>query len=363
MPYGILFLFIIVFGTVYSLSARHWLPVWAGLEINLIAFIPLMLYRGTTQETESAVKYFIFQAVGSAIIILRRLLRFGTSFVWDFSSKSFPVFMEKGLFILVIGLFLKMGVFPFHFWFPGVAARSSWFTGLFLFTWQKIAPLFLFFSLSCLWRATFFILILFVAALSSIVGGVGGINQTQLRALLAYSSIAHIGWLVFCACLRERIIKIYLIIYFFITVCIFLIAWKAETNLVFQVFSSFFGKKAVFRLSMVFLLLSLGGIPPLLGFVPKWIVINFAVKIEMIFMLILLIVGALLRLFYYLRLTFSVLFLSGPFFLKENYLLEKWTLDGLCIFRIIFNSLGGVFLIKNFYFERLLYAMGLFYKP
>lgn len=367
IPYGFIFFIITMFGTIYSLRARHWLGVWAGLEINLIAFIPLIVYRGTVLETESAIKYFIFQAVGSAIIIFRRLLRFGTNFVWDLRSSGMSLLIGKGIVILILGLLLKLGAFPLHFWFPGVSAGLSWLRNLLLFTWQKLAPLFLLFSVFCLWNRSFVSVIIMVLARGSrIIGGVGGINQTQLRALLAYSSIAHIGWMIFCCCLSERRIKIYFLIYFFITFCIFLGMWQREINLIFQAFRSFLGKNLILRFFIIILLLSLGGIPPLLGFVPKWVVLRLARSTDIVFILIFLILGSLMRLFYYLSLIFSAFFSSGPFLIREIYIRtkrKKSFLVNILVLGIFMNLLGGLFLIGNLYSMDYLYAMGLFNKP
>nr|DBA44225.1 TPA_asm: NADH dehydrogenase subunit 2 [Cyathermia naticoides] len=353
MPYGFLFFIMTMFGTIYSLSASHWLAVWAGLEINLIAFIPLMVYRGAVLETESAIKYFIFQAVGSAMIMFSSLLSFGANFIWDLSSNDMSLLISKGVIVLVLGLLMKLGAFPLHFWFPGVVVGLSWFSNLLLFTWQKVAPLFLLFSMFCLWSGGYFTsVIMLVAAGSSLVGGIGGVNQTQLRALLAYSSIAHMGWMVFCCCLSEGGMKLYFSIYFFITLCIFFSVWESEMNLVFQAFSSFFGKNMMLRTFVIILLLSLGGIPPLLGFVPKWMVISLASSTDMFITLGFLILGSLISLFYYLSLTFSAFFSAGPVMLSESYVAtfnKSKILIIALILGVFFNLLGGLFLLSNFY--------------
>jgi len=363
IPYGFLFFFITIFGAVYSLRSRHWLGAWVGLEINLIAFIPIILYRGIVLETESAIKYFIFQAVGSALIIFRRLLRFGLDFTWDLSINDSSFLVFKGIFILRIGLFLKLGVFPFHMWFPSVIAGLSWFARFLLLTWQKIAPLFLLFFISYMWGSQIIFFLLLIAAGSRLVGGIGGINQTQLRALLAYSSIAHLGWIVFCCFLREARLEAYFGIYFFISLCIFLVIWNIEVNLVFQAFSSFFGRNVIARFSFILFFLSLGGIPPLLGFAPKWMVLNLGRERNLFFILIILIIGSLLRLFYYLSLIFSSFFSSSSVFFKElNFSENNYFLNIILVVGTGLNLFGGLIFLDNFFIERFLYAMGLFNK-
>nr|DBA44264.1 TPA_asm: NADH dehydrogenase subunit 2 [Peltospira delicata] len=355
MPYGFLFLFMTIFGALYSLSASHWLGAWVGLEVNLIAFIPIILYRGITLETESAIKYFIFQAVGSALIMFSSLLSFGLDFVWDLSITSSSSLVFKGLFILVIGLFLKLGVFPFHVWFPSVMAGLSWFSSFLLLTWQKIAPLFLLFLITYSWSSQMLLFLLLAAGGSAIIGGIGGLNQTQLRALLAYSSIAHLGWMVVCCFLSEASLEVYFGIYFFISLCIFSVIWNMEVNLVFQAFSSFFGQNTITRFCFIMFFLSLSGIPPLLGFVPKWMVLNLGGSQNMAFILVMLIIGSLLSLFYYLSLIFSAFFSSSSVFLKEFFFKENsYLLNSLLILGTSVNIFGGVIFLNNFFMESFL---------
>nr|DBA44279.1 TPA_asm: NADH dehydrogenase subunit 2 [Melanodrymia brightae] len=357
IPYGFLFFIMTVFGTIYSLSASHWLTAWMGLEINLIAFIPLMVYGGSVLETESTIKYFIFQAIGSVMIMFSSLLSFGPDFIWIFSSHSFDLLLSKSLIILILGLLLKLGVFPVHFWFPAVVAGLSWFMNFLLFTWQKVAPMFILFSIYYVWLVSNLSLIIMIAASgSSILGGVGGVNQTQLRALLAYSSISHMGWMIFCCCLTETSLKIYFIIYFFVTACVFFSAWSAQLNLIFQSFSSFLGENFLARILMIFMLLSLGGIPPLLGFIPKWVVMmstNLDMKITLLF----LILGSLISLFYYFTLMFSTFFSSTSIMWKNLYLnltFSKSNMNMLMILGVGLNLLGGVALLMNSYFKNFL---------
>nr|DBA44311.1 TPA_asm: NADH dehydrogenase subunit 2 [Peltospira operculata] len=350
LPYGFLFFFMMVISTLYSLSASHWLGAWAGLEINLIAFIPIILYQGKILETESAIKYFIFQAVGSALIMFSSLLSFGSDFTWELSINNSSFFILKGIFILVMGLLLKLGVFPFHFWFPSVVAGLSWFSSFLLLTWQKVAPLFLLFLISCLWSTEMMLFLLLIAGGSSIIGGVGGINQTQMRALLAYSSISHLGWMVYCCVLSEASMKIYFGIYFLISMCIFSVIWNTEMTLVSQAFSSFFGQHTPARLCLIAFFLSLSGIPPLLGFAPKWMVLNLGSNMDTFFILMMLVLGSLFSLFYYLSLIFSAFFSSGSVFVKSFFFFYGTNkMDTFLIIGMMLNLFGGIVFLNNFY--------------
>ena len=80
LPFGYIFLSVIGVGTLLSVSSVHWLRIWAGLEVNLIGFLPLLVYQKRVSERESAVKYFVVQALGSSLLILGRLAIFRMSF-------------------------------------------------------------------------------------------------------------------------------------------------------------------------------------------------------------------------------------------------------------------------------------------
>lgn len=125
LPFNFIFLFLVVFGTLFSISSYHWLGIWAGFEINLIGFLPIILHRKRLLERESAVKYFVIQALGSTLLIFGRLWGYRSSFTWELAD-----YCDKGLhfekILIVRGLLIKMGAFPFHFWVPRVMGGVSW---------------------------------------------------------------------------------------------------------------------------------------------------------------------------------------------------------------------------------------------
>lgn len=338
LPFIFSFIFLIIFGTLFSISSSHWLGIWAGLEINLIGFLPLLIYQKNVVERESAVKYFITQAIGSRLLILGSLIVYSMFFTWEVFS--FSDFWGIGSAVIFSGIMLKIGVFPFYFWLPRVIAGLSWFSCLLLATWQKIAPLFLIAlflnSNSIYWLL---VIISFFAAGSRLIGGFGGINQTQLRALVAYSSIGHLGWILFAVAHRWWAIKVYLRIYILISVCIFLSFWYRNLAALKNLNSSFRKKNEIINILVIFL--SLGGLPPMLGFISKWVTVRVGMGSSTALFILLLILGSVISLFYYLSLLFS-LFLSlrliKPYktFSKFNFILRIF---------FILNIFGGVLLI------------------
>nr|YP_009487066.1 NADH dehydrogenase subunit 2 [Semisulcospira coreana]BBB06413.1 NADH dehydrogenase subunit 2 [Semisulcospira coreana] len=316
--------------------------MWAGLEINLIGFLPLLVYQKSMLESESAVKYFIVQALGSSFLVFGSLFGYSLTFSWESLMGSFAS-LSMGSLMLNLGLLMKMGIFPFHFWFPSVMAGLSWLSCLLLSTWQKVAPIFLMaMILDASLLYTLFLLLCFLGAGSSLISGVGGMNQTQIRSLLAYSSIGHMGWILYASCFSEVSMKIYFSIYVLISSCIFLSLWSLD-------FSNMKGLISLGKapsngtFSFMIMLLSLGGLPPFLGFISKWTVISGSMSASPWGILFFIILGSLMSLFYYLS-----LFFSEALALKLNFVnsfgLSKWELGSSSALILLVNLGGGVFL-------------------
>mgnify|MGYP001551554496 CR=1 FL=1 len=286
LPSSTIFIITLISGSLICISRPQWLFAWIGLEINLLSFVPLILQRQAHQETEAAIKYFLTQALGSGILLLGRLtLKLTTS------SQS-PQYYAPTL--LICALLLKMGAAPFHYWFPGVISILSWPLCILLTTWQKVAPLLLFtlitpFSLS--WLPLF-------AIIGAIIGGLGGINQSQLRPLIAYSSIGHIAWILAALWINQFIVTRYLIIYITISIALILILWTSSLTL--RNVSNINQLSLLSIVVVLILFFSLGGLPPFLGFLPKWIVLQQVISNWALGLAIILIMGALINLFYYL---------------------------------------------------------------
>nr|YP_010546353.1 NADH dehydrogenase subunit 2 [Nerita costata]UYI29869.1 NADH dehydrogenase subunit 2 [Nerita costata] len=308
LPYGFGFLWLVGFGTIFSVSASHWLGAWAGLEINLIGFVPILLYRGMSVESESTMKYLVVQALGSSLLLFGSLSVFGESQGWGFGEVG-GLSLSLSCLVIFLGLMMKLGVFPFHFWLPSVMSGLSWFGCMVLATWQKLAPIFL---MGCLLegdeKSNLVVMAVVLSCLSALAGGVGGLNQTQFRALLAYSSIVHLGWLTYCLTCHQGALKLYLFVYVVTSVMIFGILLTVEMN-TFGSVKKLSSEKLMTSIVMTVILLSLAGMPPLLGFSSKWVAINCGVYLGSSLLGIgVLVVGSLMSLFYYLSLCYLFIF-------------------------------------------------------
>nr|QJD07233.1 NADH dehydrogenase subunit 2 [Choroterpides apiculata (nomen nudum)] len=295
---NLLFFNMLILGTLITISSSTWLGCWIGLEINLLSFIPLM-NKNSQFSSESSLKYFLIQALASAIFLVSVLMvSFLNNSLYMNSSLSQILFL-----IMSSTLLLKMGAAPFHFWFPGVLEGLSWLNSLILMTWQKIAP---FLILSYIMNN--YLLINLSILLSVIIGSVGGLNQTSLRKIMAYSSINHLGWMLATLLINNNYWILYFIIYSFLSLTMILLFNSWNINHILQVYNLSENK---FIMLMLFCnLLSMGGLPPFLGFLPKWLVIQILVINNFLVLSILMVIFTLLALFFYIRIAYPAFLMN-----------------------------------------------------
>nr|YP_010997399.1 NADH dehydrogenase subunit 2 [Lucilia cuprina]AFV08389.1 NADH dehydrogenase subunit 2 [Lucilia cuprina]AFV08402.1 NADH dehydrogenase subunit 2 [Lucilia cuprina]AFV08415.1 NADH dehydrogenase subunit 2 [Lucilia cuprina]AFV08441.1 NADH dehydrogenase subunit 2 [Lucilia cuprina]AFV08454.1 NADH dehydrogenase subunit 2 [Lucilia cuprina] len=329
----IMFFGILMMGTLISISANSWLGAWMGLEINLLAFIPLMS-DDKLMSTEASLKYFLTQALASSVFLFAVIL-----FLLNSSKTNSNYFMEMMIFS---SLLLKSGSAPFHFWFPNVMEGLSWTNALILMTWQKIAPLML------ISYIIFKPLIITSIILSSLIGALGGLNQTSLRKLMAYSSINHLGWMLAAMYNSNLLWMTYFLFYSFLSFAMIFMFNMFKTSHINQLFSLFFHSK-VMKFFLFFNMLSLGGLPPFLGFFPKWIVIQSLTINNQLFLLTFMVLMTLITLYFYMRLSYSAFMLN---YYENNWLnYSMFKSSYMKIFMTFsFISIFGLFLISSLYF-------------
>nr|ASN65924.1 NADH dehydrogenase subunit 2 [Australicapitona hopei] len=304
--YKMIFLTTLFTGTLISVSSYTWLGAWMGLEINLLSFIPLLKEKSNPYSSESSMKYFLVQALASSVFFFSVILIMMSS---NIVSES----MYSNNFILMIlssSILLKMGAAPFHFWFPEIMDGLNWINSLTLMTWQKIAPMML---LSYSMKNTSFIMFIIMAC--SVIGSLGGLNQTSLRKIMAYSSINHIGWMIAAFLKNEVIWFTYFLIYSVISSAMILLMNSFNVFHLQQMYT-LMNKNTLIKFGMLVNLLSLGGLPPFLGFFPKWMIIQF-LSPNFSILLTVMIMMTLITLFFYLRIAYTSMVISHS---EMNYL-------------------------------------------
>nr|BCD33834.1 NADH dehydrogenase subunit 2 [Geothelphusa grandiovata] len=304
-----LFFSSLILGIFLSISSPSWFGIWIGLELNMLSFIPLISIKMNSYFSESALKYFLIQALGSTLFIL------STCMLLSFPQMSPP--------LLLTSLFLKLGSAPFHFWFPQVMSGLIWPQAIILMTLQKIPPMILISYLSM--NSGLIQIISLSAILSAIIGALGGLNTTQLRKIMAFSSINHMSWMLISISISEMFWTMYFIFYSIISSSIMILFNKLQTFTLSDLMK-LNQTNSLHSLLIPFNLLSLGGLPPLAGFIPKWLLIQLLINNKFFFSLIFLLSSALITLYFYLRIVIFFLMMNNPFMIIYSKLNSPYTL-------------------------------------
>nr|AOY39149.1 NADH dehydrogenase subunit 2 [Meropathus sp. BMNH 675618] len=329
--YKLLFLSTLMIGSMISISSYTWMGMWMGLEINLLSIIPLMSDSKNMIKNEAALKYFITQSIASTILLFAIILM---------SSNFMPMFNNNFNMIFNSAILTKMGTAPFHFWFPEVLEGLNWMNSLLLLTWQKLAPMVL-----IMYNNKMIMFFSIIIIISMLISGIMGMNQISLRKIMAYSSINHIAWMISTMFFMESMWMIYFIVYTMISINIILMFNIYKIYYMKQLFI-ILNKNNMIKMFFIMNFLSLGGLPPFLGFLPKWMTIQMLIENKFYWMTFIMVIMTLMTLYFYMRITFSTLMINmnqiNYFFMKT---IKNWnllfinflTLMGLLFSTLIFN--------------------------
>nr|AAZ15944.1 NADH dehydrogenase subunit 2 [Eurycea cirrigera] len=304
-------------GTVITFTSNHWFLAWLGLELNTLAMIPLMSKTHHPRATEAATKYFLMQAAASALLLFATTLNAWHTGEWTISCMQniIPTLM------LTIALMIKLAVAPFHLWLPDVIQGLDLMTCLILLTWQKLAPMTLLIQIGPELNP---MLLISFGVLSIILGGWGGLNQPQIRKIMAYSSIAHLGWMTVVLVYSPQLTTLNLLLYLMMTAAMFFMLLNLMSTNINKVAISWM-KYASLTPAMMIILMSLGGLPPTSGFMPKWLILEELMKQDMALIATIMSLSALLSLFFYLRLSYATSLTTPPTLQNSKFL---WQFSG-----------------------------------
>nr|AAX89204.1 NADH dehydrogenase subunit II [Plethodon metcalfi]AAX89205.1 NADH dehydrogenase subunit II [Plethodon metcalfi] len=291
-------------GTIITMSSNHWFLAWVGLELNTLAIMPLMSEMHHPRATEAATKYFLTQSMASAILLFAVMLNAWNTGEWTIMSMqaSTPMIM------LTIALMIKLAVAPFHLWLSDVIQGLNLMTCLIMLTWQKLAPLALLIQVSHEMNS---MLLISMGALSLLVGGWGGLNQLHMRKIMAFSSIAHLGWMIIVTPYMPNLTQLNLLMYLLMTSSLFLMVMTLQTTTMNKMASSWMKNFPLLSTTTI-IFMSLGGLPPMSGFLPKWMILEELVKQNMTPLAVLAVALTLLTLFFYLRLSYVSSLTTSP---------------------------------------------------
>nr|AAY43485.1 NADH dehydrogenase subunit 2 [Milvus migrans migrans]AAY43486.1 NADH dehydrogenase subunit 2 [Milvus migrans migrans]AAY43487.1 NADH dehydrogenase subunit 2 [Milvus migrans migrans]AAY43488.1 NADH dehydrogenase subunit 2 [Milvus migrans migrans]AAY43490.1 NADH dehydrogenase subunit 2 [Milvus migrans migrans] len=286
----------LILGTTITISSSHWVMAWTGLELNTLAIIPFISKSHHPRAIEATIKYFLVQATASTLLLFSSMTNAWSTGQWDITQLAHPT----SSLLLTVAIAMKLGLVPFHFWFPEVLQGSSLTTALLLSTMMKFPPTVLLLLTAHSLNPT---LLTALAIASVALGGWMGLNQTQLRKVLAFSSIAHLGWMTTVLIYSPKLALLTFYLYILTTTAVFLTLNSTKTLKLTTLMTSW-TKSPTLNATLMLVLLSLAGLPPLTGFLPKWLIIQELTKQELTTTATILAILSLLGLFFYLRLAY-----------------------------------------------------------
>nr|AAG00670.1 NADH dehydrogenase subunit 2 [Japalura tricarinata] len=291
-------------GTAIAMSSHHWLTAWVGLELNTLALLPVISKTKHPRSIEASTKYFLTQAIASCLMLSSSIASAWQTGSWDITQMT----NKYSSTVMAIALTMKMGSVPLHFWLPEVMQGSTLYTTLVISTWQKLAPFALLYFMSNHMQP---VIILTLGILSTTFGGWGGMNQTQLRKMMAYSSITNVGWTLMTLTSEPNTSAINIMTYILLMIPTFLLMILTTTKTL-QNMSTTWTTSPTATTTLTILLLSTAGLPPLTGFLPKLLILNELVTQKLTPIAVISTMTTLLNLTFYLRTAYMTTLLNSP---------------------------------------------------
>jgi NADH-quinone oxidoreductase subunit N len=304
------------------ISANDLISLYLGLELQSLAlYVVAAFQRDSLRSTEAGLKYFVLGALSSGMLL------YGASMIYGFAgttgflglataltdSAAAPVGLIIGLVFVLTGLAFKVSAVPFHMWTPDVYEGAPTPATAFFSVAPKMAALALFVRVMVhpfgdlieQWRQ----IIWFIAVASMLLGSFAAINQTNIKRLMAYSSIGHVGYaLIGLAAGSEagvRGILIYMAIYLFMNVGTFavILCMRREGRMVERIddLSGLSRSQPTLALALAIFMFSMAGIPPLAGFFAKFYIFMAAIDAHLFVLAVIGVVTSVVGAFYYIR--------------------------------------------------------------
>nr|ADF59428.1 NADH dehydrogenase subunit 2 [Cyrtodactylus philippinicus] len=298
--------------TIITMSSNHWLLAWFGLELNTLSILPMIMKSHHPRATEAATKYFLIQVTAATMILLASITNAWQTGQWTITHTT-----PTTTLMTTMAIMLKLGTAPMYMWYPHVLLGVTMNTALIISTWQKLAPLTLLYMTHNHLNPTTMLLL---GLLSTMVGGWAGLNQTQIRTIMALSSIAHMGWLITAITLSPSLTTLTMLTYTLATLATFmpLATTKTATDI-----GTMWPLSPVAFTTTLITLMSLGGLPPLTGFMPKWLILKELSSMELPLLATALLLSSLLSLYFYIRLAYLTMLTTPPTTTNTEY---KWRL-------------------------------------
>nr|ALV88302.1 NADH dehydrogenase subunit 2 [Heteronotia binoei]ALV88501.1 NADH dehydrogenase subunit 2 [Heteronotia binoei]ALV88862.1 NADH dehydrogenase subunit 2 [Heteronotia binoei]ALV88972.1 NADH dehydrogenase subunit 2 [Heteronotia binoei] len=290
--------------TIIIMTSHHWLLAWLSLELNTLSILPIIMRSNHPRTTEAATKYFLIQTTAATLILLASTMNAWQTGSWDIMQSFSPLATT----IATVAIMMKLAIAPAHLWYPEILQGSTMTTALIISTWQKIAPLALLYLLiNHLSTNT----VLMLGLTSALLGGWMGLNQTQTRKIMAFSSISHMGWLITALCLTPNLTTLTMIIYMTMTTAMFLSLTASMSKTLLDLGTSW-THSPILLVTTTLTLLSLAGLPPLTGFMPKLLILKELVSMKLLILSTTLALASLPNLAFYTRMAYLTTLTTPP---------------------------------------------------
>nr|AAY19094.1 NADH dehydrogenase subunit II [Heteronotia binoei]ALV89031.1 NADH dehydrogenase subunit 2 [Heteronotia binoei] len=299
--------------TVIIMTSHHWLLAWLSLELNTLSILPIIMRSNHPRTTEAATKYFLIQTTAATLILLASTMNAWQTGSWDI-MQSFSPYATA---IATLAIMTKLAIAPAHLWYPEILQGSTMTTALIISTWQKIAPLTLLYLLTNHLSTN---TVLMLGLTSALIGGWAGLNQTQTRKIMAFSSISHMGWLITALCLSPSLATLTMITYVIMTTTVFLSMTTSSSKTLLDLGISWTHSPILLTTTML-ALLSLAGLPPLTGFMPKLLILKELVTMKLLLLSTTLALTSLPNLAFYTRMAYLTTLTTPPNTTNSEY---KW---------------------------------------
>ena len=322
-----------ILGMMVMISSNDLIVFYLGLEIQAMSLYVLASFnRDNLLSTESGLKYFVLSALSSGLLLYGCSLIYGFSGSTNFNEISLSISnvqygLTFGIVFILVGLAFKISAVPFHMWAPDVYQGSPTSVTIFFAILPKIAALTVFIRFLYVpfinmidqWQ----MIIIFLSIASMIFGAIAAIGQKNLKRLTAYSSIGHMGYALagLTTGTNEGIqssiiyLSIYLVMNLALFSCIFMLRRNENYFENIDDLSGLSKNHPVLSFSMLIILFSLAGIPPLAGFFAKFYIFKAVIEQSMYFLAIVGLLSTVIAAFYYLRIIKIIYFDSE----KEKY--------------------------------------------
>ena len=349
-------LFILVYlGSLILIVSDNLITLYLGLELQTFSiFILIAKNRESIRGSEAGLKYFMLGAISSGFYLISLVILFLQGY--NFSVSDILLLSEDYAVILCLTLItlsfcFKLSLFPFHFWIPDIYEGSSWDIINLIATLPKISVISILIQLLVNTN-----IIIGFSLLSISIGTLGALNQTKLKRLLAYSGISHMGFIIIgysmLNSLGLTVGSLYLIIYMLTMLCVLILIMNITSNneYIIELGGIKFINK-ILAISLILLVLSIAGIPPLSGFMSKWYLIWMTIDSQYNFSSFIIILFSAIGLGYYLRIVKVIYFQKkGSYFLWSQILSVDKGLNNVSILFMGLLFYITLFLIVNFSF-------------